>query len=126
MLRNRQIEAQMNLLVDFLPLVNIRPPVGELRFHFRIRQLQEWTRPEEVIGRLQSQVSQGLVVLAAQLPIYLQEPRQQVAGTRGIDLIDHLFQEGVVDLQVPRPKLLWKHLVPEPRLTLSAGISRKE
>src|SRR5712692_9017039 len=69
----------MHLLIDLFPFVDVAAPVGELRFHFRIRKLQERTLPQKVIGRLQAEVGESLIVFAAQLAVDLQEAGQQVA-----------------------------------------------
>ncbi len=116
----------MHLLIDLFPFVDVAPPVGELRLDFRIRQLQERTLPQKVIGSLQAQVGQSLIILAAQLAVDLQKARQQVARSSGVDLIDYLLQEDVIDLQVPRTKFLGKNFEPEAGLALGAGISREE
>src|SRR5947207_4058747 len=48
--RDRQVEPQMNLLVDLLPFVEVRPMVGEARLDLRIAQLYEGSLPESRWG----------------------------------------------------------------------------
>src|SRR6266851_98785 len=103
----------MHLLIDLFPFVNIAAPVGELRFHFRIRQLQERTLPQKMVGRLEAEIGESLIILASQLAVDLEKTREQVSRSRGIDLVHYLLQEHVVDLQIPRSELLGKNFEPE-------------
>ena len=114
-LRDRQIEAEVHLLVDLLAFIDVAAAVGELRLHLGIRELQERLLPQEVVGGLQAEIGQRLVVLAAQLAVDLQEARQQVARAAGIDLVHHLLEERVVDVQIARAKFLGKDFEPESR-----------
>src|SRR5579884_1074567 len=52
----RQIEAQMDLLVDLLPFIDITAIVGEFRFHLRICELKKWTSPKKMVGRFRAQI----------------------------------------------------------------------
>ncbi len=80
MLSHRKIEAQVNLLIDFLTLIYVAADIREFRFHFRIRQLEERLRPKEFLFRLKAQAGQRLVVRNARFAIDLQESVQKIAG----------------------------------------------
>src|SRR5215813_13301206 len=79
-----------------------------------------------MVGRLQAQICQGLVVLAAQLAIDLQEASNQVTLPAWVDLPDHFFQERVVDLQIARAEFFRKDFVPEMACRLLARIAREK
>src|SRR5436853_6044569 len=63
MSNDRKVEADMILLVDALPLVDVCPAIGEVGFNLRITQLKEGAVPQELRRRLFRQHRDGLMDL---------------------------------------------------------------
>src|SRR6266508_2794984 len=107
----------MYLLIDLLTLVDVIADVSELRLNLGVGQLQKRSVPQHSRLGLQAQVGERLIVLAAQFTVDFQEALKQVAaagrGTAGIDLVDHLVQKRVVDVQIAHAEFLGKDLKPE-------------
>jgi hypothetical protein len=67
--RRREIEAEVDLVVDFLSLVDVGALIGEAGFDGRVDQLLERPAPEDFRRRLRGEGRDRLAVQAAQLAI---------------------------------------------------------
>ena len=69
----------MVLLIDRLSIVYIRAAIREIRFHFRIAQLQKSAVPEELSRRLFGKLRDGFVIQPAEVTVDLDEVLYRVA-----------------------------------------------
>src|SRR3954468_6617019 len=79
-----------------------------------------------MIGGLEAQIGQRLVVSLPQLAVDLEEALQQIALSPRLDLVDYFFKELIVDIEVARAELLREDFEQEARRALRAGILREE
>jgi len=119
----RQIEAEMDLLVDGLALPGIGPFIGEAGFHGGIDHRKEGAGPEKFWFGLKTQISQRLVVRFTHLAVDIDEARDQIAVDLviGIDLVDNAIQTHVLETNGAGVELLRENLVPEIGPGLRAG-----
>jgi hypothetical protein len=128
----REVEAEVNLRVHLLALVDVRARVGELRLHLRIAKL-----PERIVelqfGRCLGREARDVrVVLAPEVAVDLEEPVQQAVGVhllvgraRG-DRGHDAGQEPIVHLDTAlRERLREHHVVERCHRLIAGGITRE-
>ena len=72
-LYDRQIESNVILLINWLAVVNVGPPVSEVRFHLRVAQLHKRAVPEKFAGRVLRQFRDPGVDLPPQVTVDFHE-----------------------------------------------------
>ncbi len=60
-LRNRQVVSQVNLLIDFLAVIDVIPHIGKARFCLGVRLPDERPRPQEPVRGLELQIGKRFV-----------------------------------------------------------------
>src|SRR5450759_381522 len=122
--QGKQVDRQVHLLT----LVQVIAHVGEQRLF--LAPVQERPVPQNLLFGLQAQVRELPIVLAPHLPIDLEESREHIGTGRqcaaGVDLIDHLRHQRVIDRKIARPELFRKQFEPELRRGLRAGQVARE
>ena len=99
-LGDREIVAEMNLLIDLLSLIDIVPHVGKRCFSLRMRLPGKRLRKQKPVSGLEPKIGQRLVVGVAHLVIDLYETSHKLARAVWIKLADHLLHEDVAHLHV--------------------------
>ena len=124
---HREVEAEVGLGVDVLPLVDVRALVGEGRHHLGVAEREEGLGPEEGPGRARRERHELLRVPLPQVAVDLEvvlEEAPAVLEPRRLrpDLRDHLREEGVVENDRVAGRRLREEAVHEGDLGRVAGV----
>ena len=98
MLGNREIIAQMHLLINLFAMIDIAAHVSEGGLGLGVRLAREGLMPKESIGGLEAQVGESLVVGLAHLGVDLDEALDGIASAVGIEFAQDLLHELIGDL----------------------------
>ena len=132
LLHGREIETQVDLLIDLLVVEVIGPPIRETRFNLRIAHLRKRFGPH-IFGWLFSASDAMHAVFLPQVAVDLQEALQQSSGepvstlrSFGVrrDCGDDGIEEPLVDRDLRLDELLDERLMFDRRRDLVAGTSR--
>ncbi len=102
-----QVEPEVNLLVDFTPVVDVGPVIREPRLHLRVAQLAKRLAPQPRVRGVRRERHDPLGVEPTEPAVDGQIPFQQTGVGRqrqraecvaaGDDVRHHLFEETVAD-----------------------------